>query len=226
MSLIKDLFNPKKYIGRYQPILIVALLSAFSLCLLAGIALKSGKINYLYLIWNIFLAWIPMFFAYLLYHRLHIAEEKLITWKFWVMTLLWLLFFPNAPYLITDLIHLNERHSPASHGDALLLFSFALSGLTAGMLSLYVMHYCFKIRFKKQWPEIIIGLSIFLTGYGIYLGRVERWNSWDIITNPYFLIVDSLKNLTNPTAIGMTFGFSLLIGMVYLLVLSMVRPKN
>lgn len=226
MSLIKKIFNPDKYIGDYRPLIMVMMLAAFSCFLWIGVVWKTGNWNYYYLLWNLFLAWLPLFFAYLLYHRMHFPTNRLRKWKFWVMTFLWLIFFPNAPYLITDLIHINERHNPASWGDAILLFSFALSGLAMGINSLYIMHINFRQQFNSRASHLLIGLCIFLSGFGIFLGRVQRWNSWDIVTRPDDLFRDILIQITNPTAIYMTFSFSALIGMVYLLLLSVRNDKK
>lgn len=226
MSLLKDLINPRKYTGNYQPLLMVFLLSAFSMATLFAIYIKTGEFNFFYLIWNLFLAWLPLFFAYLLYHRLHFPDKPLQNWKFWSMTFLWLIFFPNAPYLITDLVHINERHNPATWGDVYLLFCFALSGLATGINSLFIMHLNFRKKFNVKTTNVLIGLSILLSGFGIFLGRVQRWNSWDIITRPYDLFQDVLVQMNNPTAIYMTICFATLIGMVYLLLLSLIRNRN
>lgn len=226
MSLIKDLFNPKKYTGNYQPLLMVFLLSAFSMVILVGMIVKTGNLNYYYLAWNLFLAWMPLFFAYLLYHRLHFPTTPVKKWKFWSMTFFWLIFFPNAPYLITDLIHINNRHNPATWGDAFMLFSFALSGLATGINSLFVMHLNFRKILSGKLTNGLIASSILLSSFGIYLGRVQRWNSWDIFVRPQELITDILIQLQNPSAIFMTICFSMLMGMVYLLLLSLVRINS
>ena len=157
-----------------------------------------------------------MFFAYLMYHRLYNHIERLKNWKFWGLSLLWLLFFPNAPYLITDLIHINERHSPATWGDPLLFFSFALTGVMIGIVSLFVMRLNFKMYYSEKVGWVWTQLSILLCGFGIFLGRIQRWNSWDIVTRPDILCKDIVDQLDNPMAIYFTLGFSSLMGILFL----------
>jgi len=226
MTFFRKLLDRKSYVNGYRPLLMVMLLSVFSVFLWMGVVYQTGKLNYLYLLWNLFLAWLPLFFSYLLYHRLHFPTDRLKMWKFWGMTLLWLLFFPNAPYIITDLVHINERHHPASWFDALLLFSFAISGLAVGINSLFIMQINVEKRLGRKLSYLVIGASIFLSGFGVFLGRVQRWNSWDIITRPHELFRDIIVHLNNPTAAYMTFGFSLLTGMLYLLTLSIMKPQK
>lgn len=226
MSLLRDVFNPRKYTGNYQPLLMVFLLSAFSMAILVAMIVKTGNFGYYYLAWNLFLAWMPLFFAYLLYHRMHFPAKTIKTWKFWSMTFFWLIFFPNAPYLITDLIHINNRHNPATWGDAFMLFSFALSGLATGINSLFIMQLNFRKMLSPRLTSALIAGSIVLSGFGIYLGRVQRWNSWDIFVRPHELLADVLIQLQNPTAIYMTLSFSMLMGMVYLLLLSLVKTNS
>ncbi len=212
--------------GQYKPLFMVMILSLFSIIFMAAIIIYTGKSYYRYLTWNLFLAWVPMFFSYLLYHRLNYPAQRLQNWKFWGMTILWLLFFPNAPYLITDLIHMNERQVPGEWGDAMLLFTFALCGLATGINSLMIMHMNFVKRFPKHVAYLLIGGSIVLSGYGVFLGRVQRWNSWDIFVRPQDLFMDIVVHLQNPTAIFMTVSFSLLMGMVYMMTLTMMRSSN
>src|SRR5690606_20092531 len=123
----------------------------------------------------------------------------------------WLLFFPNAPYIITDLIHLNTRFNPSVWSDTLLLFTCALAGLAAGLYSLHIIHKVLDSFFKSFTSWIIVGTSLVLSGFGIYLGRVQRWNSWDLFTDPITLMGDVFIHLSNPLAIQMTTGFSSLL---------------
>jgi uncharacterized membrane protein len=128
---------------------------------------------------------------------------------------IWLLFFPNAPYIITDLIHLNERYNPAAWYDILLLFSSALNGLLLGFYSLYLVHNKLRVQLSERMTWLLVfGFSV-LSGYGIYLGRVLRWNSWDLFVHPITLVKQSLFQLTSFHALSMTIGFSSFIIMLY-----------
>ena len=208
----------------YRPIKMITLLSFFSLLLWIGVVYKTGRSNYNYLLWNLFLAWVPMFFAYLMYHRLDNFTEKLKGWKFWSLTFLWLLFLPNAPYLITDLIHINERHAPSTWGDPLLFFSFALTGVMTGIVSLWIMRQNFRMLFGEKASWVLTYLSIALSGFGIFLGRIQRWNSWDILTDPRRLFTDIVLQLDNPMALYFTLGFSSFMGMLFVIMNPLFQP--
>jgi len=156
----------------------------FSCALLILRVFHSGSITYIFLIWNLLLAYIPYFFSLYLDHKKHWA----INLSFLAS---WLLFFPNAPYIITDFIHLHLRPSHDFWFDLIIFFSFALNGLCIGFLSL---HKVFK-WVSKQWSPIsawfLAHLALTASAFGIYLGRIERWNSWDAVIQPFSL----LKNI-------------------------------
>lgn len=139
------------------------------------------KSSYFYLLWNIFLAFIPYIISLVLVN-LH-KEEKINNFFLILGSLLWILFIPNAPYLITDFIHLDEvKHAPLLF-DAFLLFSSALVGLLFGLYSISHIYEIIKDKFSKIKSEIILIILFILIGFGIYLGRFLRFNSWDFFTN-------------------------------------------
>ncbi|MEM9859092.1 MAG: DUF1361 domain-containing protein [Bacteroidota bacterium] len=209
---------------RYKPVAVLLLLSAFCLILIIMSYSKSGNFTYFFLGWNLFLAWIPLFFALIWRNRLKFG--KLAKWKAISMFCLWLLFFPNAPYLITDLVHLNTRFNPAIWADTLLLFSCALAGLVLGIYSLHIVHKLI-IRYLGEFKAwLVIGGSLILTGYGIYLGRVQRWNSWDLFTRPVTLLIDTIHQLGNPQAIKMTIGFSALLFIIYFMFKTIIHHER
>ena len=196
-----------------HPLVALFQLSVFCIVLIVFSALQSANMTYFFLAWNLFLAWVPVFFAWLWRYRLNVKPLK--KWKSFVMFGLWLLFFPNSPYIITDLIHLNNRFNPSVWSDTLLLFSCAFAGLVVGLYSLHIVQDVLErsFNFVKTW-SIILG-SLVLAGFGIYLGRVQRWNSWDLFTDPVSLMNDVMAQLSNPQALKMTFGFSTLIFIIY-----------
>jgi len=195
------------------PVMALLQLSAFCILLMGISFTHSSNITYFYLGWNLFLAWVPLILAQIWHYRLQ--QKTLKKWKSLVMFGLWLLFFPNSPYLITDLVHLDTRFNASIWSDTLLLFSCALAGLVVGLYSLHIVHKILQQHFSalKAWSIILI--SIGLTGFGIYLGRVQRWNSWDLFTDPLSLLSDIFIQLSNPQAIKMTIGFSALLLIVY-----------
>ncbi|MEM9390494.1 MAG: DUF1361 domain-containing protein [Bacteroidota bacterium] len=194
------------------------------MALIAMSYIRSGNITYFYLDRNLFLAWIPLIFAMIWRHRLQYGSPT--RWKSLGIFCLWLLFFPNAPYLITDLVHLNTRFNPAIWADTLLLFSCALAGLALGIYSLHIVHQILLQYFKSVRAWLIISISLVLTGYGIYLGRIQRWNSWDLFIQPFTLLTDTIYQLGNPQAIKMTIGFSALLFIIYFMFKTIINHER
>jgi len=139
-----------------------------------------------YLVWNLFLAWIPYIIS-----SCFIKKDTSIK-RFIPAFVLWLLFFPNAPYLATDVIHIASRLSPFLWYDSLLFFFYGWIGLLLGMLSLFHVHQYIRAHLNFWISEIIVFAICFISSFGIYLGRFERWNSWDLFMNPIQLMRHSL----------------------------------
>lgn len=196
-----------------HPIVALFFLTCFSFSLIALRYVSTNNITYFYLAWNMFLAWIPLIIIKIWEVRL--LQKPLKKWKSVIMFGLWLLFFPNAPYIITDLIHLNNRFHPSSWSDILMLFTCAFTGLIVGLYSLHITHNLLNRFFNKFVAWSIVSFSILLSGFGIYLGRVQRWNSWDLFTNPLELFSDMFSQILNPQALKITFGFGMLLFIVH-----------
>lgn len=206
------------------PVLMLLAFSVFCSLLITMSYLRSDNFTYFFLGWNLFLAWVPLIFALTWQHRLKYGP--LAKWKSISMYCLWLLFFPNAPYLITDLVHLNTRFNPAIWADTLLLFSCALAGLVVGVYSLHIVHQLIIRHLGEFKAWIVVLTSIILTGYGIYLGRVQRWNSWDLFTRPVTLLSDTFNQMVNPQAIKMTIGFSVLLFLIYFMFKTIISHER
>src|SRR6185437_5641601 len=93
--------------------------------------------NYLFLVWNLFLAWLPLMFALSVYNRHQRGERS--GWRLCGLASLWLLFFPNAPYIFTDLVHLTTRFRTHFWVDLRLVLLVAFTGFLLGFVSLYLM---------------------------------------------------------------------------------------
>jgi uncharacterized membrane protein len=206
------------------PIATLMQLSAFCILLMVMSFVRTSNITYFFLGWNLFLAWVPLILAKIWSHRLQIKPLK--KWKSIVMFGLWLLFFPNSPYLITDLVHLDTRFNASLWSDTLLLFSCAFAGLVVGLYSLHLVHKMLSQTFNSIKTWSIILTSLLLTGFGIYLGRVQRWNSWDLFTDPLHLILDVFIQLSNPQAIKMTLGFSAMLLVIYYMLRSVISYEK
>ncbi len=164
----------------------VAMAIGFNMLLLLFRIGVTHSFFYSFLVWNLFLAAVPYGLS-----RLMIATNKKQGSKmgwFYVGFVCWLLFFPNSPYIITDLVHLHNERSYLLWYDLFLVFIFAFNGLLLGMLSLMDIQQLLLARFSRKASRAILFCCCFLAGYGIYLGRFLRFNSWDVFSKPIVLL--------------------------------------
>lgn len=165
----------------------------------------TGSMLYLFLVWNLFLAWIPLMISNY-FVRIY-GKSK---WKQALVFSSWLVFFPNALYIVTDLIHLQTVSTIPKWFDAVLLFSSSFVGLLMAFVSLYrVEKYLLRIMNRKMQSPLII-LILFLGSFGVYLGRFLRWNSWDILSNPLQLFVSIGQRIISPIEYLHTWGITLI----------------
>jgi uncharacterized membrane protein len=202
----------------------IVLLSVFCFMLLALRVHISGIVSFLFLIWNWILAVIPLILS-LIISTLN-NKKSINVLSFIILGIVWLLFFPNAPYLITDISHLKERAIIPIWFDTLMLFSFAFTGLISGLVSLFYVHqhlmkYCGS---KLSWG--FIGIVSILSSYGIYLGKFLRWNSWDILTNTGLLFNDVYLNVFRAKAILVTGVFTSFMIASYFIVYVLLNKKE
>jgi uncharacterized membrane protein len=164
---------------------------AFTATLIVARACYTGSPTFIFLIWNLFLAVVPLYFSYLLTR----ARSKTAVWLY---AGIWLLFLPNAMYLVTDLFHLKERPGVPLWFDLLVLFSAAVNGLLLGFLSIcsVEMHLRHSLR-TRHIPTLLFAVCC-LCGYGIYLGRYLRLNSWNILTHPLRLLCNVQQDICHP----------------------------
>lgn len=176
---------------------------------------ESGR--FLWMIWNLFLAFIPFAISSFILPRPQLHSR----WVFLPTLALWLLFFPNAPYVITDLIHLKPGYGIPLWYDLLLLMSFAWNSLLLGLVSLSDMQSIVQRKFGGLMGWVFVVTTLGLSGFGIYLGRFLRWNSWDLFTNPGALFSDIAEQVLNPLenlpTYTFTFGFAAFLLLAYLI---------
>jgi len=189
------------------------LLSAVAVVMILGRIIMVQNLGGIFLVWNLFLAWIPLGLAYLAEDFWR--QKFLGRWSVLACLGLWLLFFPNAPYLITDLIHLKGSPDHLIWYDALMDFVFALAGLITGLYSLLKVHRLIDRIGNKPIAWVIVTATLILSSYGVYLGRFGRWNSWDIVNHPFSLIRYSIHSLHNPLAVQLTLSFSFAMTVIY-----------
>lgn len=207
----------------------IALSTAYAIALYAGRVVGSGAwVVYANLVWNLFLAWIPYGFS-MLADGLHRRFPNQWGWLV-IPGMIWLLFFPNAPYILTDFFHLEPRYGSPYWYDMLLLIVFSFTGVFLALASLRTMH-----RLVSHYAGKIVGwgfafFALLLGGVGIYLGRFERWNSWDMLTQPERILADLLRPMTDPLNSLRFFAFSSLFSLFllicYVMMATMRRPDE
>jgi uncharacterized membrane protein len=180
---------------------------------------RSGSLAMGFMAWNLFLAAIPAVAAWL-FARAMAKGSSLIEKVGWFV--IWLVFLPNAPYIITDFVHLTSQPRIPFWYDTALITSCAGTGLLLGYTSIADVQAAITQRFSALAGWFLVIAAVLLSGFGIYLGRFLRWNSWDTITSPHQLfpqIADRLINpLSHPQTVGVTvvYGVGLFLGYVAL----------
>ena len=163
----------------------------FTASLLLGRVAFTGSIMFLFIGWNLFLAIVPLYFS-------HLLIETIDKRKATLLIAAWLLFFPNAMYIVTDLFHLQDDSEMPMWFDLLILFSAALTGVIIGFLSLQNVEKYLTGKLPTRCMKWTLICLFFLCGYGIYLGRYLRWNSWDIVVQPIPLFKDIRQDVFHP----------------------------
>jgi uncharacterized membrane protein len=188
------------------PMLALTFASVVSVAVVLGRIVFTHKTHYGFLIWNLFLAWMPMVFALLA--REHQREGATPGWRFFAFGGAWLLFFPNAPYIFTDVIHLTRNYGNF-YVDLVLILINALTGMVLGFLSLYLMQSVVRRMAGELMSWVFIVAVAFLSGFGIFFGRILRLNSWDVLMpSKLFHTIGSWA--TQSTAYSGSVTFSLL----------------
>lgn len=200
-------------ISRFKIISLLTVSMTLSIVLLMIRMKLNHSFFYLFLVWNLFLAIIPYAITTYLSTR-----ERLPKWSLLIYFCAWLLFLPNAPYIITDLLHLRMSDPYLMWLDVLVVTSFAYNGLMLFFLSLLDMESILKLFINGKKRFYVMTFILFLTGFGIYLGRFLRYNSWEIIQNPLGLFTDIMAIVIHPDlhlqawVFTLTFGAFLSIG--------------
>jgi uncharacterized membrane protein len=159
--------------------------SAVCLGLVLSRILWTRDLHYAFLIWNLFLAWMPLLLSLVAceWYRTRSARS----WHFICASACWLLFFPNAPYIFTDVIHLTRGYRAHFWVDLVLILCCALTGLVLGFLSLFLMQSVIQRMLGKALSWAFIAGVAGLSGIGIFVGRFLRLNSWDVLLKPWAL---------------------------------------
>jgi len=234
----------------YQIFVLPAVLVLSSVAALSILGFRlyySGTAGYWFMVWNLFLAWVPLMFAvpvYLLRDGGRRAVAPML-----VLGVAWLLFFPNAPYLLTEFMHLDPGYRVSQRPlvrlaavsprgvvpvwyDVVLILAFAWNGLLLAFVSLHLVQRAVRHRLGASWGWATVVLVLGLSGFGISLGRFQRWNSWDILSEPTALLADVGHRLLVPhahprtTAVTILFAGFLLIAYVSVLALAALHGNG
>jgi uncharacterized membrane protein len=200
--------------------------SALSLLLELVRERHYGTADFRFLVWNLILGWVPLVLALVVYdgYRRHGRLARLAP-----ALVLWLLFLPNAPYIVTDFVHLSANTRASLWLDGIELSAFAWTGMLLGFVSLYLVHAVLRHRFGALagWGAVLCVLA--LASVGVYLGRVKRWNSWDVLTQPGTKLAELHAHLGDPAALAkafsITIGVTALLAAAYLVFYVLLRAR-
>jgi len=208
----------------------LVLSSTLAVGILAGRVLRAHQGAYIFMVWNLFLAWVP--YGWSLWAASLQQRYPRDWWRLLLPGALWLLFFPNAPYIITDFVHLYERPPVPLWYDIGLLAAFAWSGCFLAVVSLQTMQRLVRQHCGALISWLFVGASIGLSGLGIYLGRFERWNSWDLLLSPHDVLADALRPILFPLShirpLGASAMFATILMACYVMFIAVAanRPLN
>jgi uncharacterized membrane protein len=203
-------------------------LSGVVAALVAGRAVFSHSIEEVAFLWNLFLAWIPFGLALLVYDRQR-RGARLV--ELLALGLLWLVFFPNAPYIVTDFSHLEEI-SPGKifWYESVLIGTAASTGLVLGFISLYLIQAIVRRVADARYAWLFVFGVLALSSVGVYLGRVHRWNSWDVFVRPGSRLEQLAAVLVDPFAhprpIAITIAFTSFLLASYAIFYSLARTSS
>jgi uncharacterized membrane protein len=175
--------------------------------------INTDSANYIFLIWNLFLSWIPLGVSMAMSYIYAKNKDGGISLKLVLLGSVWFLFYPNAPYMLTDYIHFKSHYDLLSWYDLVMHSVFIWTSFLIGFVSIYLVNRIVQKATNKFIGWFFTLFVLFLSSYGIYLGRVIRWNSWDIILNPLSLIHSFFENINYESII-----FSIIFGMLLTLI--------
>ncbi len=205
----------------------LALLAAslVSLLLFAIGAWRNQSLLWDYFVWNLFLAWVPLLL--MLWLEKVLRRKLWSSWQALLLSVAVVGFLPNAFYLTTDIIHLQEVARVDVLSDTVMFISFIFNAFLLGVITLYLWHNELRKRWSPRASWLLVSGVLLVTSFAIYIGRDLRWNTWDIVVNPasvLFDVSDRLLNITShPELFYITFGYFLFVLSVYVVVWQVAR---
>ncbi|MDR6465992.1 DUF1361 domain-containing protein [Chryseobacterium sediminis] len=195
--------------SRFKINMLLILMTVFCFSLSAFRYYISDTKVFLFLNWNLFLAWIPLLLSSFILAFNIKSKISLI-----FIIIVWILFFPNSPYILTDLFHLRARNSVPIWYDLIVILSYAWTGLICGFISLNDIEKSLSEYGKRNRINAVIIFFLFMSSFGVYLGRFLRWNSWDVLNNPFGLFSDIVVRFIYPLEYTKTWGVTVLMGIM------------
>lgn len=212
--------------GRY--LAAVGLLSAAAIVMLGLRILLTGTARYWFVPENLALAWAGLFWAWLLCREL--KTRRWLSWQNLGLSFLWLVFLPNTWYVLTDFIHIYPNGEVSQLFDIVLMSLLVFTGFILGFTSLFLIHRELLARLSSFKSYMLIELTIFSSSFAIYLGRDLRWNSWDVIKNPGYILINLSDRIIDPfgsqRALNVTLMFFMMISIIYLAFWIFTRPSD
>lgn len=202
----------KKIKSPLRLIMSLVVLALVPLLLIFARVVESDSSRYLFLIWNLTLAAIPLLLSAWLVKG--VQKNGWLKPKQLILSALWLFFLPNSFYIVTDFIHLRETFEVSLLFDGLMILAFVLSGLAMGFASVFLVHKQLKLRLSPaRAGGVVLGVFL-LSSFAIYLGRFSRWNTWDILLAPAGLLFDVSDRVINPAAHVQTYVITFVVFLI------------
>jgi uncharacterized membrane protein len=190
-------------------VVLVGLGGASALCVALELTREyRWAADFRFLVWNLVLAWAPLMLALLVYDGYRRGGTLV---RLAPALALWLLFLPNAPYIVTDFVHLSARSRAPLWFDGVELSAFAWTGMLLGFVSLYLVHAVLRHRLGAPAGWCVVLGVLALASMGVYLGRVKRWNSWDVLTEPGARLAELQAHLGDPATLARGLGVTVVV---------------
>lgn len=180
-------------LSKFKSFYLISMALGFSVIALMIRVKLNKSFFYIFLVWNVFLALIPYMITMYLNTKHSLNSLKLLIW-----VSVWILFLPNAPYIVTDLMHIRLGNSSLLWLDIIVVLSFASTGLLLFYLTIIDMQSVVATKYSRLPIKGLTYSIILLSGFGVYLGRFLRYNSWEIISQPQYLLSDIIAIIIRP----------------------------
>ncbi len=177
--------------------------------------------DYDFLLWNLFLGFLPLAVAWVLDY----LGSGLNKYIFYFMSFVWLIFYPNAPYMMSDVIHVEGNDLTIIY-NGLIIFSLATLSLFYGFLSIKIMYRLFEEREGKKLANLSLAFALLFSCLGFYMGRILRLNSWDIFTRPWEVVKETFNGLWPISEHPETYIIMFLFGGIQYMLLIMMKDIN